>query len=722
MDAWSVPEYREVRELGAGGTGRVVLATYSETGAYVAVKYLRDELRHDPVFLEGFRREARVMVELDDPAIVRLYEYVESRDGAAIVMELIDGVSLRRILAEHGSTGPEAALAVLKGSLRGLSVAHAAGIVHRDYKPENVLVQADGTSKLSDFGIATPSGDPAVPAGTPPYMAPEQWDAGPSGPAADVYAATCVFFECLTGRKPYRAEDLTALRHQHNSAPIPVVDAPIPVRRLMARGLAKNPADRPATALAFLTELETAAAGVYGPDWERRGRRRLAELATLLALTFPLAAPAEPIEVGTSIAQTSLGGARPTSVPRTGASFRRRPPRRGPLADRRLHPAPRFTLGAALLSAMVIAAMVAADRGVPVARMLPQQNGLTPPSQVAPPQDAGASSPGKPGTPVPSPGPSIPSPGFPAAPPDAHPDEPASADPAPVRVAQRGSPVTGPTTAPAPSPVEPPATGRPDPTPAPASPGPATPAPLKVTALDIAEFDGEAATIRVKTTGDARTLLTVRFAEGPSPGRLGSGPRRTIPLRGATSYEQTVEYGFARPECGTTVYRRVTATTRPAATGGKQSRLLKVRGPACPETAVDSWDGTVAAVRVTAADASDPVDLTVAFTQRLTYAGRTVTVRRDETRTLSGSRDYTASFEIAFKRPECGFAEVRSVSATVSPGGATASAQVVTEGDPCPGDAPSPSPSPEPRRGADEPVKSPDDAPVDQTAGESSAR
>lgn len=91
MNAWSVPGYREVRELGAGGAGRVVLATYVTTGAYVAIKYLREELRRDRRFLAGFRHEARVMVELNDPNIVRLYEYVEARDGAAIVMELVDG-------------------------------------------------------------------------------------------------------------------------------------------------------------------------------------------------------------------------------------------------------------------------------------------------------------------------------------------------------------------------------------------------------------------------------------------------------------------------------------------------------------------------------------------------------------------------------------------------------------------------------------------------------
>ncbi|GIH68772.1 serine/threonine-protein kinase [Sphaerimonospora thailandensis] len=704
MDAWSVPGYREVRELGTGGTGRVVLATYTATGAYVAVKYLRDELRGDPLFLAGLRQEARIMVELDDPAIVRLYEYVEARDGAAIVMELIDGVSLRAILAQHGPTGPEAALAVLKGSLKGLAAAHAAGIVHRDYKPENVLVQADGTSKLSDFGIATPSGEPGTPAGTPPYMAPEQWDGGPSGPAADVYAATCVFFECLTGRKPYRAEHPTALRHQHRSAPIPVVDAPAPVRRLMARGLAKNPADRPAGARAFLTELEAAAAGAYGPDWERRGRRRLAELATLLALTFPLATPAEPIEVSTSIARTSLGRTMlartpPTRRPFRRRLFRRRPPGRAMLTGRQMHSGPRFTIGAAVLSAMVIVAIVAADRGIPSARMFTQPNRLSPPphSRIVQPS---------PGPGVSSPRPSAPSPVPPRAMPDSHPTEMARTRLAPTRLApakmaQRGSaagqPIFG-------WPIDPDTTRGPtggptiEPSVEPAdeqSTAPTTP-PMKVTALDITEFDGDSATIGVQTTSSGRALLMVRFAEGSSPRRLAPGPRRTIPLRGANSYAQTVRYGFPPPACGTTVFRRVTARTMPQAAGGTRTRLMKVTSAPCPSVSIDSWDGTEATVRVTTRGTTAPVDLTITFTQRLTHKGRTAAVRREATRKLSGSTDYTTSFKVSFDQPECGFEDVRTATVTTSPGGATASADVVAKGRPCPHDAPPPTPSPAP--------------------------
>src|SRR3954470_23983246 len=109
-----VPGYREVRQLGAGHTGRVFLATYQATGAYVAIKYLNATLRRDTEFMDRFRMDASSLVELDNPNVVQLYEYVETPTRAAVVMELVDGVSLRTILAEHGRTSPEAALAVLK--------------------------------------------------------------------------------------------------------------------------------------------------------------------------------------------------------------------------------------------------------------------------------------------------------------------------------------------------------------------------------------------------------------------------------------------------------------------------------------------------------------------------------------------------------------------------------------------------------------------------------
>ncbi|MGI5160215.1 protein kinase domain-containing protein [Microbispora sp. CA-102843] len=662
MNAWSVPGYREVRELGAGGAGRVVLATYVTTGAYVAIKYLREELRRDRRFLGGFRHEARVMVELNDPNIVRLYEYVEARDGAAIVMELVDGVSLRRILAEHGSTSPEAALVVLKGSLAGLSAAHAAGIVHRDYKPENVLIQADGNSKLSDFGIATPSGSPEAPAGTPPYMAPEQWYGGPAGPAADVYAATCVFFECLTGRRPYRADDLTALRMLHRSAPIPATDVPGSVRGLVTRGMAKNPADRPPTARAFIADLETAATAAYGSDWEQRGRRHLAELATLLALTFPLAAPAEPVEASTSLAQTVL-------------------------SERLARFAPRFAIGAAVLSAAVIAAVVAVNRQTPVA----QDTLLTP----TPPRSAPAALPPAPNSeetaPV-TPAETVPDETVPgeAAPDEATPGETSPTDAGPgdstgtTPPELSGTPVSSVSTGPA---VPPGPSGSATPSHMGAT---ASPAPARVTDLGIAAFDGQAVTVDVRASTAARVLLTARFASGPSPDALAAAPPQTIALRGATSYHMGLQQPFPSLACGTTAYRRVEVSTVPAAHGGTRTRTLKLTGPPCPAPAVegvaiDDWDGRTAAVTVRASGRG-PVRVSTVFARD----GREAAA---DTRTLSGRTSYSFTVAADLGAVECGKRAVLGVRVTTEPAGpgGPREAEVRVAGPRCPKPQESPS-------------------------------
>lgn len=286
---WAVPGYTEVRDLGSGGSGRVVLAVHDGTGTAVAVKYLSDRLREDPAFVREFRAEARLLGGLRSPYVVGLYEYVESPSGAAIVMELVDGISLRALLKRSGRADAEAALVVLKGSLLGLAAAHRAGVVHRDYKPENVLVAADGSSKLVDFGIAAGRGTTPGVAGTPAYMAPEQWQGQPASPAADVYAATATFFECLTGRKPFDGENFAELAVQHIEAPVPETEAPEPVRPLIRRGLAKRPEQRPENAEAFVAELEGVALAAYGPQWEERGQRKLAALAALLPLLFPSA-------------------------------------------------------------------------------------------------------------------------------------------------------------------------------------------------------------------------------------------------------------------------------------------------------------------------------------------------------------------------------------------------------------------------------------------------
>jgi serine/threonine-protein kinase len=319
VTGWNVPGYTELKSLGSGGFGDVVLARHDESGTLVAIKYLRRSLLADARFAEMFRGEAAVLAEMDDPHVVRLHEYVESPSGAAIVMELVDGVSVRQILARQGGTTPEAALVVLQGSLLGLAAAHARGVVHRDYKPDNVLVDRDGASKLTDFGIAVRAGDRTGAGGTLAYAPPEQFAGGPASPAGDVYAATATFFECLTGRPPFRGDSAAALLYQHSSQPIPVDAVPEPVRPLVAAGMAKKPEDRPPDAAMFVAALNQVAAGAYGPGWDERGRSHLGEAALLLAALWPSGGP--PAVQGTAVEEVPLReGHRRRRFPRSRAA------------------------------------------------------------------------------------------------------------------------------------------------------------------------------------------------------------------------------------------------------------------------------------------------------------------------------------------------------------------------------------------------------------------
>jgi eukaryotic-like serine/threonine-protein kinase len=303
---WQVPGYTGLNTLGSGGFGEVMLARHDASGTLVAIKYLGPDLVADTRFAQMFRSEAEVLASLDDLNVARLYEYVESPLGAAIVMELIDGVSLRQILTHQGGTTPEAALVVLQGSLLGLAAAHRRGVVHRDYKPENVLVNGHGVSKLTDFGIAARAGDRPAPAGTLAYAPPEQFAGVPASPASDVYAATATFYECLVGRPPFSGETAEVLLYQHRSEPVPLDPVPEPLRRLVAAGMAKDPEDRPTDGTTFVTALSAVASRAYGSDWEERGRSHLGEAALLLAALWP--SGASPAVQGFSVDRVNLSG------------------------------------------------------------------------------------------------------------------------------------------------------------------------------------------------------------------------------------------------------------------------------------------------------------------------------------------------------------------------------------------------------------------------------
>ncbi|MCD0452599.1 protein kinase [Actinocorallia sp. API 0066] len=454
---WTVPGYRHIRELGAGASGRVVMAVHEETSIEVAIKYLSPELAMDPEFVLRFRDEAQLLSELEDPHLVQFFEYVETSTSAAIVMELVDGVSLAHILADAGPTTPEAALTVLKGSLLGLASAHASGIVHRDYKPGNVLVDGQGTSFLSDFGIAVRAGEDIAAAGTPAYMPPEQWNGNPVTAAADVYAATAVAYECLTGRRPYQAATLPALAVAHREQPVPVEDVPEGLRPLIAAGLAKDVQERPQSAFAFLLELEMTAGAAYGPGWEDKGRAHLKTRALALALLFPVSRPSD-YAAPSDAATTMLDG--PGRVPAVLESAPYRPSKR---------------LGLAAVTAGAVASFTLLSGAVMVLNNSANHQAVQPHAAQATP-DSPAAQAG--GGPVPSPS------ATPGSGPRPGPVIVVTADPISDPASPTGTPTPSPsgptpteTDAPEPEPTDPTATPDPTGTPTdPAEPEPTEPA------------------------------------------------------------------------------------------------------------------------------------------------------------------------------------------------------------------------------------------------------
>jgi len=274
---WAVPGYTEERLLGHGVSGRVVAAVNDATGQRVAIKYLHKNLVRDTKFLGELRFEAEQLVSLNASHMVRVFGYVEQpREGTAIVMELVDGVSLREMLARRGPLGAAAALVVLKDSLLALAAAHSHRLPHRDVKPDNVLIDARGWCTLTDFGVAVKTDKQMRAPGTPEYMAPELWHGAPNVPATDIYAATAVLCESLTGKPPFSGRP-GRLRDHHESTPVPLDEFDPPLQDLIDWGLAKDPAARPGNAMSFASEVEARAAAAYGPYWEDEGRRELAE-------------------------------------------------------------------------------------------------------------------------------------------------------------------------------------------------------------------------------------------------------------------------------------------------------------------------------------------------------------------------------------------------------------------------------------------------------------
>ncbi|TVR46013.1 MAG: serine/threonine protein kinase [Planctomycetota bacterium] len=239
-----------LRRLGSGGMGEVWLAQQEHLDRLAAVKLIRPD-RHSTEAEARFRREARLAAQLTHPHLVTVYDFGVQDGTWYIVQEFVEGQNLAHILSA-GPMAPDAATDVLTGIAQALSRCHAAGIIHRDVKPENILVSPDGVAKLADFGIARQLDETATLhlAGTPgsPYaMSPEAWRGEAVGPAADLYGLGICLWICLTGSPPFRGSNRDALAHQICHAALPSLSESVPPKlaELAHRLLAKQPSDRP---------------------------------------------------------------------------------------------------------------------------------------------------------------------------------------------------------------------------------------------------------------------------------------------------------------------------------------------------------------------------------------------------------------------------------------------------------------------------------------------
>ncbi|CKN51415.1 transmembrane serine/threonine-protein kinase E pknE [Mycobacterium tuberculosis] len=245
--------YRLRRLVGRGGMGDVYEAEDTVRERIVALKLMSETLSSDPVFRTRMQREARTAGRLQEPHVVPIHDFGEIDGQLYVDMRLINGVDLAAMLRRQGPLAPPRAVAIVRQIGSALDAAHAAGATHRDVKPENILVSADDFAYLVDFGIASATTDEKLTqlgntVGTLYYMAPERFSESHATYRADIYALTCVLYECLTGSPPYQGDQLSVMgAHINQAIPRPSTVRPgIPVAfdAVIARGMAKNPEDR----------------------------------------------------------------------------------------------------------------------------------------------------------------------------------------------------------------------------------------------------------------------------------------------------------------------------------------------------------------------------------------------------------------------------------------------------------------------------------------------
>jgi serine/threonine protein kinase len=263
MDRPTLGDYRIEGIVGLGRTGIVYLATDSRTGRAVALKVLREDVSIDPIYRERFRREGALLAALRHPHVIPIYGMGEVNGDLYIATRLVSGTLKNLIVG--GQIALDVAIRIITAVAEAVDAAHIAGIVHRDVKPANVLLDPGPQVYLGDFGLARdPDGAaltmPGQVIGTLDYMAPEHLEAEGVGPAADIYALTCLMYETLTGEVPFIRGTDAAVMYAHVMEDPPSISAkrpeiPAALDDVIAAGMAKDPEDRPPTARALLTEM-----------------------------------------------------------------------------------------------------------------------------------------------------------------------------------------------------------------------------------------------------------------------------------------------------------------------------------------------------------------------------------------------------------------------------------------------------------------------------------
>lgn len=269
--------YRVDTLIATGGMSRVYRGLDLRLDRPVALKIMDSRYAGDNHFLTRFQREARAVARLKDPGLVAVYDQGIDGVNPFLVMELIDGGTLRELLNERGPMPPHAAAAVLGPVLGGLAVAHREGLVHRDIKPENILISDDGDVKIADFGLVRAIAEAKITStsvilGTAAYLSPEQVSTGDAGPASDVYAVGILTFELLTGRTPFTGDTALSVAYQRIDTDVPppstvISGVPTQFDELVIRATARDLADRYTDADDMAAELEAIVEELGLPDF-----------------------------------------------------------------------------------------------------------------------------------------------------------------------------------------------------------------------------------------------------------------------------------------------------------------------------------------------------------------------------------------------------------------------------------------------------------------------